>query len=61
MLAASAEPVIRFATINTSVNDLPWAFTAFTTPSVIYVPAGSGNRVQNSFLFFIILRHNHSG
>jgi hypothetical protein len=40
-LGKNSDPIINFSTINTSNNDLPWSFTAFSTPSVIYVPAGS--------------------
>ena len=40
-LQKTSEPIIQFSTIKTSSNDLPWSFTAFTTPSVIFVPAGS--------------------
>ena len=34
------DAILNFSTINISNNDLPWSFTAFSTPSVIYVPAG---------------------
>ena len=37
----SSDSILNFSTINTSNNDLPWSFTAFSTPSVIFVPAGS--------------------
>ena len=40
-LPKTTSPVIQFSTINTSTNDLPWSFTAFTTPAVIYIPAGT--------------------
>jgi hypothetical protein len=37
---SSSEAIINFSTINISKNDLPWSFTAFSSPSVIFVPSG---------------------
>ena len=36
-----SDTILNFSTINTSNNDLPWSFTAFSTPSVIFIPSGS--------------------
>jgi hypothetical protein len=41
LIDKKAPNLMSFAAMDTRVNDLPWSFTAISSPTVLYVPSGN--------------------